>query len=127
MQRGLLPDAFADQAEQRINNRFRIFKGVLFARKMNSETYSKEKELVRSEQPKIIEEAEDLLKAARTIFGKYAQFEEGESFYRQREEAAVLEKLSVKLSLVVLTLKLKQAKSYAIGKEYARFPDIRTF
>jgi hypothetical protein len=127
MQRGLLPDAFADQAELRINNRFRIFKGVMFARKMDSETYSKEKELVRSEQSKVIEEAEELLKAARTIFSKFAQFEEGETFFRQREEAAVLEKLSVKLSLVVLTLKLKQPRSFALGKEYARFPDIRTF
>lgn len=36
----------------------------------------------------------------------------------------ILEKLCVKLSLTVITLKLKQPKKFSIKKEYPRFPEI---
>lgn len=65
----------------------------------------------------MLDEATELLKAAKTIFNLFPQqFDDTETSYRQREEAIILEKLCVKLSLAVITLKLKQPKKFTIKK-----------
>lgn len=88
--RKLIVDPFESQLELRISNRFRIFKNVLFIKKITYQLYVKEQEIVRNQEEKILEEASEVLKAAKLIFGLFSQFEDGETFFRQREEAAIL-------------------------------------
>jgi len=56
------------------------------------------------------------LKAAKNIFSLFNQFDESETQFKQIEEAAILEKLCVKLSLVAMTLKFKQQKQFSFKK-----------
>ena len=72
--RGHLTDPFKTSQELRINNRFRIFKNVMFMKKLNNETFEKEVELILSDEGKILSEAADLLKAAKSIFDNFSQF-----------------------------------------------------
>jgi hypothetical protein len=126
MQRKLINDPFEKDIELRFNNRFRIFKNVLFLKKLSHETYLKEVESLMTEEGKVLDEASELLKAAKNIFALFPQqFDDSETLFRQREEAAVLEKLCVKLSLAVITLKLKQPRKFAIRKEHPKYPEIQ--
>ena len=97
----------------------------MFLKKVNYDTFQKEVELILSDEGKILDEATELLKAAKNIFGLFSQFEDNETYYRQCEESAILEKMSVKLSLVVMALKFKQKKQFSIKKEYSRYPEIQ--
>ena len=47
--RKFIVDPFADSLELRINNRFRVFKNVLFLKKLNFETFKKEVEIISND------------------------------------------------------------------------------
>ena len=68
-------DPFANELQIRFNNRFRIFKNVLFLKKLTYETYVKDTGSIIEEEVKIIEQATELLKQAKIIFSLFNQFE----------------------------------------------------
>lgn len=52
------------------------------------------------------------------------QFDDSETFFRQKEDAEILMKLSVKASVIVMTLKMNATANKKFGVDLSgRFPD----
>lgn len=120
-----LENQFEEDEEVRIKNRFRIFKNVFFVKYIEYEDYRKSLEQIGLKEQEYLGEALDALKEAKNLFQLLVnQFEPSETYFRQREDAELLAKLSVKASLVAMTLKMGAGnKSYGVNLS-GRFPDV---
>ena len=113
--RNLVPNPFEASEETRVNNRFRIFKNVMFLKPIVYEDYKKAVEEICNNEMELLQTIIDDLKEMKNDLQLFVgQFEDHEVFHNQRKQADLLMKSSIKASLAAMTLKMKGNKRFEL-------------